>query len=67
MFCKNCGKQLDDKQKFCDACGAPVSGEKTSHGNVNGPRQPYLKMLRTLSRQTANRADRVQQDSTISQ
>ncbi len=37
MFCKNCGKQLDDKQKFCDACGAPVSGEKTSHGNVNGP------------------------------
>ena len=30
MFCKNCGKQIDDKQKFCDSCGAPVSGEKSS-------------------------------------
>ena len=24
MFCKNCGTQLDDNQKFCPKCGAPV-------------------------------------------
>ena len=24
MFCSNCGKQLPDKARFCDACGSPV-------------------------------------------
>lgn len=24
MFCKNCGTQLDDSQKFCSNCGTPV-------------------------------------------
>ena len=22
-FCSNCGQQLDDKAKFCSACGTP--------------------------------------------
>ena len=25
MFCKNCGRELDDGVKFCDGCGSPVS------------------------------------------
>ena len=25
MFCSNCGKNLPDVAKFCDACGAPVA------------------------------------------
>ena len=25
-FCENCGKQLEEKQKFCDGCGAAFSG-----------------------------------------
>ena len=25
MFCKNCGKELPDGVKFCNACGAPVT------------------------------------------
>ncbi len=35
MFCKNCGKQLDDGSKFCDACGAeqgsatPISSKES--------------------------------------
>lgn len=28
-FCANCGKQLNDDAKFCDTCGAPVSGTQT--------------------------------------
>lgn len=28
-FCTNCGKQLNDDAKFCDTCGATVSGTQT--------------------------------------
>ncbi len=28
-FCTNCGKQLNDDAKFCDTCGAPISGTQT--------------------------------------
>lgn len=28
MFCSKCGNRLQDNAKFCDKCGAPVSGEK---------------------------------------
>ena len=27
MFCKNCGHQLKDGQKFCPSCGTAVAGE----------------------------------------
>ncbi len=27
MFCKNCGKELANDVKFCDACGADIAGE----------------------------------------
>ena len=27
-FCTKCGKQLNDDAKFCDTCGAPVSGSQ---------------------------------------
>lgn len=26
MYCKNCGRQIDDNLKFCPECGANVSG-----------------------------------------
>ena len=28
-LCTKCGKQLNDDAKFCDTCGAPVSGTQT--------------------------------------
>lgn len=28
-FCTKCGKQLNDDAKFCDTCGAPISGTQT--------------------------------------
>lgn len=35
-FCSNCGKQLDDKAKFCSACGAsrPVQTENENKRNT---------------------------------
>lgn len=26
MFCKNCGSELNDTDKFCPNCGSPVGG-----------------------------------------
>ncbi len=26
MFCRNCGKEVADGQRFCDGCGAPMQG-----------------------------------------
>lgn len=37
MFCNNCGKNLADGAKFCDACGAQVgvaTGEVTTNSNL---------------------------------
>jgi len=33
MFCRNCGAQLEDNVKFCQACGTPVGdgGQKKSY------------------------------------
>lgn len=28
MFCKNCGKEIDDKAIICPGCGVPVEGAK---------------------------------------
>lgn len=28
MFCKNCGKEIKDTEKFCPNCGEPVISEK---------------------------------------
>lgn len=28
MYCKNCGKQIDDNSKFCQFCGTTVSGDE---------------------------------------
>lgn len=29
MFCKNCGAQMNDNQKFCPNCGTPVQQSET--------------------------------------
>lgn len=32
-FCSNCGQQLDDKAKFCSACGTSRSVQQTANEN----------------------------------
>lgn len=29
MFCKNCGKEIKDTEKFCPNCGTPVGSEES--------------------------------------
>ena len=33
MYCVNCGKKLEENQKFCSACGQPVVGIKQTENN----------------------------------
>lgn len=42
MFCKNCGTQLDDTQKFCANCGTPTEQAENVNNaaNTNPPQQP---------------------------
>ena len=39
MFCKNCGSQIGDNQKFCPNCGTPV--QETGGNNPGAGRQGY--------------------------
>ena len=41
MFCKNCGKEMENGQKFCSACGAGTSNKTNSSG--------MLKLKRSFS------------------
>lgn len=33
MFCKNCGKQIDENAKFCENCGASMHGNAETASN----------------------------------
>lgn len=35
MFCKNCGKEIKDTEKFCPNCGEPVVSEKNKESEKN--------------------------------
>ena len=35
MFCKYCGKQIEDDSRFCKYCGKDVSGELSSSSSVS--------------------------------
>ena len=35
MFCKNCGKEIKDTEKFCPNCGEPVVSEKNKASEKN--------------------------------
>jgi hypothetical protein len=45
MYCKKCGKQIEDNSKFCDYCGATTADEsnRVQPGQAQGesPRQNY--------------------------
>ena len=50
MFCRNCGKQIDDHAVFCGYCGTPVTKSASGNGRISGsmaggfganPQPPY--------------------------
>lgn len=36
MFCRNCGKQIDDHAAFCGYCGTPVTKSASGNGHISG-------------------------------
>ncbi len=40
MFCKKCGKKLDDHARVCSQCGTPVEMPPVAPGNPNGQSGP---------------------------
>lgn len=35
MFCPNCGKNVEDGQKFCPYCGSPMPAGRSSNIESN--------------------------------
>lgn len=40
MYCRNCGKQIDDNAKICYLCGVPTDGKQNQNGQQQY-QQPY--------------------------
>lgn len=54
MFCKNCGKELNDNAKFCPHCGVKVAGEdQTPVNETQTVQAPVYETVETGSAQTA--------------
>lgn len=46
MYCKNCGKQIDERQKFCPYCGSPNGG---STETFYEPKRDYPEKINMIS------------------
>lgn len=42
MYCKNCGKQLEDSAKFCSVCGTRTDNKAPVAPPVRTPPQPVV-------------------------
>ena len=42
MYCRNCGSQLDDAQKFCANCGTRVFEERVNTTRADKPKKAGL-------------------------
>lgn len=61
MYCKHCGKELNDDAKFCDGCGGAVQGEamnnqtaKTENFN-NGAADQNVSSADTVKKDSSNK------------
>lgn len=52
MFCKNCGREINDGVTFCPYCGVAVSQENTSEPSAAGMEQPYTNPQQVTYEQT---------------
>lgn len=54
MFCKNCGKKIDDNGKFCPFCGSAVGGTTQSNEQAQrmstGSQTPSLSVKKPISK-----------------
>lgn len=57
MFCKNCGSQLEENNKFCGNCGTPVEQKSTQETSVQveqTPNEVNTQSFETSSNTTSN-------------
>ena len=56
MFCKHCGKEIDDDSSFCRHCGAKINieSENENHVKENNEKQPDLKAKSPQKNDTNN-------------
>lgn len=40
MFCKNCGRELNDNMKFCSGCGTPIQQSEPNTAQAQPQPQP---------------------------
>ena len=67
MYCKNCGKELTNSEKFCPSCGKKQNDEKREFKNIEGIKKslysfyisvitsPILFIIRMLAQTTEHR------------
>lgn len=67
MYCKNCGKELTNSEKFCPSCGKKQNDEKREFTNIDGIKKslysfymsmitsPVLFIIRMLTQTTERR------------
>ncbi len=53
MFCKNCGKKLDDGSKFCSGCGANTNVNAGQQNNVTQPINQPVQMQQSMIQQNS--------------
>ena len=44
MFCKKCGKELEDNVRFCNYCGAEVESKVVDFNEAVGNNKPVMPM-----------------------
>lgn len=42
MYCKKCGKQFADQNKFCPGCGTPAGSVRLSERKKTAPKKPSI-------------------------
>lgn len=53
MFCSNCGKEIDNNSKFCDACGAALDGAAAQVIETNPTQSPQEAVTPAAEQATA--------------
>lgn len=55
MFCKNCGKELEDNARFCAYCGSQIN---ETEKNENDKNEKIDKILEDIDKETKNKSNK---------
>lgn len=52
MYCKNCGRQIDDDITFCPHCGTSLKGKTKSGSNAQAHAEPQQPVINVINNNT---------------